>query len=115
MTTSGDDLSTLRTMRDVFDYCQRKGLYSVAQGMIELPPPRALREIVAADVLKDEAPASDIHQYRSRMGERDYLNALRTLLKDHYATDVPEGSILATSGYFYYFYFCYCYYYSIQF
>ncbi|ELR25549.1 aminotransferase, class I/II superfamily protein [Acanthamoeba castellanii str. Neff] len=98
MTTSGDDLSTLRTMRDVFDYCQRKGLYSVAQGMIELPPPRALREIVAADVLKDEAPSSDIHQYRSRMGERDYLNALRTLLKDHYATDVPEGSILATSG-----------------
>jgi aminotransferase len=66
--------------------------------MIELPPPRVLREVVAANVLKDEAPHSDLHQYRSRMGERDYLAALRSLLKRHYGADVPEGSILATSG-----------------
>jgi aspartate/methionine/tyrosine aminotransferase len=97
-TTSGDDLSSLRTMRDVFDYCQRKGLYSVAQGMIELPPPHTLRAVAAADLLKDDAPFSDIHQYRSRMGQPEYLNSLRTLLKKHYNTDVPEGSILATSG-----------------
>jgi len=93
-----NDLSKLRTMRDVFDYCQRNGLYSVAQGMIELPPPRQLRELVAANVLQDESPYSDLHQYRCRMGEPDYLGALRALLKRHYGVEVPEGSILATSG-----------------
>jgi aspartate/methionine/tyrosine aminotransferase len=93
-----EDLSHLRTMRDVFDYCQRKGIYSVAQGMIELPPPRVLRQVVADHVLLDETPGSAVHQYRSRMGEPDYLEAIRRLLKNHYGTEVPEGSLLATAG-----------------
>ncbi len=93
---SNNDLAKLKTMRDVFDYCQRNNLYSVAQGMIELPPPRVLREIVARSVLNEES--QDLHQYRSRMGEKDYLQALRNLLAKHYGVNLPEGAILATSG-----------------
>ena len=91
-----DELANLKTMRDVFDYCQRKKLHSVAQGMIELPPPLRLRQIIADAILSDNQQF--VHQYRSRMGEPDYLHAIRNLLKKHYNVDVPEGSILAASG-----------------
>jgi aspartate/methionine/tyrosine aminotransferase len=95
-TTQQDELANLRTMRDVFDYCQSKNLFSVAQGMIELPPPRLLREIVARSIL-DESH-QELHQYRARFGETDYLAAIRNLLQKHYGVEVPQGAILATSG-----------------
>jgi len=90
------DLSKLKTMRDVFDYCQKNNLYSVAQGMIEMPPPLVLRQLVAAAVLDEDK--QDVHQYRSRMGEKDYLDSLRALMHKHYGVDLPEGSVLGTSG-----------------
>eukprot|EP01087_Luapelamoeba_hula_P013666 TRINITY_DN390_c0_g1_i1.p1 TRINITY_DN390_c0_g1~~TRINITY_DN390_c0_g1_i1.p1 ORF type:complete len:390 (+),score=64.40 TRINITY_DN390_c0_g1_i1:118-1287(+) len=91
-----DDLSQLKTMRDVFDYCQRNNLHSVAQGMIELPPPRKLRQICAEGLLNESE--TDFHQYRARFGEPEYLEAIRTLLKRHYKVDAPEGSVLGVSG-----------------
>lgn len=96
MASSSDDLSKLKTMRDVFDYCQRNNLHSVAQGMIELAPPRKLRELCAEGLLNE--PDAAFHQYRSRFGEPEYLASIRDLLKKHYNVDAPEGSILATSG-----------------
>lgn len=84
-------------MRDVFDYCTKNKLHSVAQGMIELPPPRKLREIVSAAILDDSQ--QHINQYRNRFGEPPYLQAIQRLLEKHYATKVPLGAILATSGY----------------
>ena len=48
---SKDELSSLETMRDVFDYCKKNNLLSVAQGMIEVPPPLILRQLVAESIL----------------------------------------------------------------
>ena len=90
------DLANLKTMRDVFDYCQRNNLYSVAQGMIELAPPRQLRQLCAEGLLNEEE--GHFHQYRARFGEPEYVNALRDLLKRHYNVDAPEGSVLGVSG-----------------
>ena len=33
------------SMRDVFDFCKRHNVDSLAQGMIELPPPETLRKL----------------------------------------------------------------------
>lgn len=96
--TSGEDadVKKIKTMRDVFDYCQKRNLYSVAQGMIELPPPLALRRICADALVAPDSQA--IHQYRARFGEADYINSLRNFIQKHYGVQLPEGSILATSG-----------------
>jgi len=96
MNNETDELANLKSMRDVFDYCQRKKLHSVAQGMIELPPPLRLRQIVAEALLDENL--QHIHQYRSRFGEPDYLESIRKLLKKHYNVEAPQGSILAASG-----------------
>eukprot|EP01089_Gocevia_fonbrunei_P021277 TRINITY_DN81_c0_g1_i1.p1 TRINITY_DN81_c0_g1~~TRINITY_DN81_c0_g1_i1.p1 ORF type:complete len:386 (-),score=67.54 TRINITY_DN81_c0_g1_i1:17-1174(-) len=93
---SSDELSKIQTMRDVFDYCTKNKLHSVAQGMIELPPPRKLREIVSAAILDDTQ--QHINQYRNRYGEPPYLQAIQTLLEKHYNTKAPLTSILATAG-----------------
>lgn len=68
-----EELSKIRTMRDVFDYCNKYNLCSVAQGMIELPPPALLRKIIADEFLKD---SHIIHQYGARIGARPYIEAL---------------------------------------
>jgi hypothetical protein len=75
------ELAKIRTMRDVFDFCQKYGLCSVAQGMIEIAPPRQLREIVAADVLRD---SHEIHQYGARVGAAPYLAAVHQFLASMY-------------------------------
>lgn len=51
------------TMRDIFDFCKRNNIHSLAQGMIELPPPKKLRDIAATICAGDE---NEIHQYRNR-------------------------------------------------
>lgn len=89
------ELAKIRTMRDVFDYCNKYGLCSVAQGMIELPPPATLRKIIAEEFLKD---SHLIHQYGARIGAKPYLDALRPFLKSLYGIDVPAESIMAASG-----------------
>jgi len=94
--SDNDEVLKLKTMRDVFDYCQRNNLQSVAQGMIELPPPLRLRQITAEACLAEDG--QHVHQYRSRFGEPEYLASIRKLLKRHYNVDAPEGSILAASG-----------------
>ena len=81
------------SMRDVFDFCKRHDILALAQGMIELPPPRKLREAAATLMASDEG-----HQYRSRRGEPEYLNAIQEILKTQYATNVPQEALLATSG-----------------
>lgn len=88
-------MEKIATMRDVFDFCNKYNLCSVAQGMIELPPPRKLREIVAEDSLKD---SHEIHQYGARIGAKCYLEALTRFLKKHNDADVPVEAILATCG-----------------
>ena len=50
------ELTDLKTMRDINDYCVRKGIPSLAQGMIELPPPEILRKIASEMVMQ-----TDIH------------------------------------------------------
>lgn len=50
------NLTDLKTMRDINDYCVQRGIPSLAQGMIELPPPERLRKITAETVMR-----TDIH------------------------------------------------------
>jgi len=90
------DLSKLKTMRDVFDYCTKNKLHSVAQGMIELPPPTKLREISSKALL--DPKQFNIHQYRNRFGEPVFVNAIQTLLKKHYHVDVTTDCILTNAG-----------------
>jgi len=82
------------TMRDIFDFCKKNNIHSLAQGMIELPPPIKLRERAANICLS----GSEIHQYRNRFGEDEYRDALVQLLEKRYNTKVPKEAILATSG-----------------
>jgi aspartate/methionine/tyrosine aminotransferase len=89
------ELDRIRTMRDVFDYCARHGLYSVAQGMIELPPPRRLRELVAEECLRD---SHEIHQYGARIGGAPYLDAVVSYLKRRYGASVPRDGVMAIAG-----------------
>jgi len=80
-------------MRDIFDYCTALGIPSLAQGMIELPPPVSLRKR-AAETSMDPS----VHTYRNRLGEVTYRESIRYLLKERYNTDVPLEAILATQG-----------------
>jgi len=82
------------TMRDIFDFCVKYNLHNLAQGMIELPPPKKLREIAAAFCLE----RNEIHQYRNRFGEDDYRDALVKFVERQYGTKIGKESILATSG-----------------
>eukprot|EP00457_Paulinella_chromatophora_P010663 gb/GEZN01010774.1/.p1 GENE.gb/GEZN01010774.1/~~gb/GEZN01010774.1/.p1 ORF type:complete len:392 (-),score=53.95 gb/GEZN01010774.1/:4-1179(-) len=82
------------SMRDIFDLCTKHKLFSLAQGMIELPPPIKLRQLAAS-----EAMSEDIHTYRKRIGEPVYLRAISRLLNEHYKTpNIPEEAIMATQG-----------------
>jgi len=83
-------------MRDVFDYCQKRNLYSVAQGMIELPPPLQLRKLCTEAMLAEDQ--QHFSQYRARFGEADYLESIRRFVAKLYGVQLPEGSILAISG-----------------
>jgi len=80
-------------MRDIFDVCQKHGLPSLAQGMIEFPPPEKLREIAAKKVMSPE-----VHTYRRRMGEDDYTKSIAALVRRVYKEDVEAGNVLATAG-----------------
>ena len=82
-------------MRAVFDFCNKYGLHSVAQGMIELPPPRLLRELVAEEALRD---SHLIHQYGARVGAAPYLDAVVAFLKRRHGVVVPREAVLATAG-----------------
>jgi aspartate/methionine/tyrosine aminotransferase len=62
--------------------------------MIELPPPKRLREISSSLILEDE----EMHQYRNRFGEEEYRTAIQHFLQQHYGISVKTESILATSG-----------------
>jgi hypothetical protein len=54
MATSQEiDPANFKTMRDINDYCERVGVPSLAQGMIELPPPQRLRQIASEVALTD--------------------------------------------------------------
>jgi len=81
------------TMRDIFDFCTKFNLHNLAQGMIELSPPKKMRERVANLCLTDET----VHQYRNRMGEEEYRVAIKNFLARHYNINVPLESVLATS------------------
>lgn len=80
-------------MRDIFDLCQRHGLPSLAQGMIELPPPEKLREIAARTVMK-----TGVHTYRTRMGEEDYRSSVAAMVQKVYGEQVEPANVLATAG-----------------
>jgi aspartate/methionine/tyrosine aminotransferase len=80
-------------MRDIFDLCQRHGLPSLAQGMIELPPPQSLREIAARHVM-----SSDVHTYRPRMGVDDYRASIAAMARTVYGEQVAPENVLATPG-----------------
>jgi aspartate/methionine/tyrosine aminotransferase len=95
MTKSEELLPSNASMRDIFDFCSRKGLPSVAQGMIELPPPETLRQTASELTLKE-----DVHTYRNRFGTVEYHNGLLNLLHKHYNANemLTTDNILATHG-----------------
>lgn len=80
-------------MRDINDYCVSRGIPSLAQGMIELPPSPLLRQLAGEVALED-----GVHTYRCRSGEAQFIKGVQHLLKEDQATVVSEGNILATQG-----------------
>eukprot|EP00005_Dracoamoeba_jomungandri_P000170 CAMPEP_0174253562 /NCGR_PEP_ID=MMETSP0439-20130205/2934_1 /TAXON_ID=0 /ORGANISM="Stereomyxa ramosa, Strain Chinc5" /LENGTH=356 /DNA_ID=CAMNT_0015334661 /DNA_START=6 /DNA_END=1073 /DNA_ORIENTATION=+ len=80
-------------MRDINDYCVSKGIPSLAQGMIEMPPPQQLRELASKYSLSD-----DVHTYRNRFGENTFRKGIQNLLEKEYNTTVTTDSILACQG-----------------
>ena len=66
-----DELADLKTMRDINDYCVRKGIPSLAQGMIELPPPLLLRQIASKMVMEE-----DLHTVWAPCAVRESLTHL---------------------------------------
>eukprot|EP01063_Lacrimia_lanifica_P007933 TRINITY_DN1509_c0_g1_i3.p1 TRINITY_DN1509_c0_g1~~TRINITY_DN1509_c0_g1_i3.p1 ORF type:complete len:414 (+),score=165.16 TRINITY_DN1509_c0_g1_i3:56-1243(+) len=90
----GLDVSSIKSMRDINDYCVANGLLSLAQGMIELPPPHALRNVFTPQVFAEDA----VHCYRARKGEAEYLAAMEGVLKAEGVTAPLDGAILATQG-----------------
>jgi aspartate/methionine/tyrosine aminotransferase len=79
------------------------------KGMIELPPPRKLREIAARMLLFEDdfeaanpvgkTPHADVHQYRARFGEKSFREAIAGLMQGEYGCPaVQPENILATSG-----------------
>eukprot|EP00928_Gymnodinium_smaydae_P048944 TRINITY_DN32795_c0_g1_i1.p2 TRINITY_DN32795_c0_g1~~TRINITY_DN32795_c0_g1_i1.p2 ORF type:complete len:393 (+),score=123.32 TRINITY_DN32795_c0_g1_i1:2-1180(+) len=93
MTKEAITLSGAANMRDIFDLCQKHGLPSLAQGMIEFPPPEKLRELAAQEVMNPM-----VHTYRNRMGEPSYREAISKMVKQVYNEDVPKESVLAVAG-----------------
>jgi len=86
-------LSDLKTMRDINDYCVKRDIPSLAQGMIELPPTELLRGLVGTVAMKP-----DVHTYRNRFGEADYRVGIKKLLSEDYKTTVIEDQILGVQG-----------------
>lgn len=86
-------LPPIKSMRDINDFCVSKGLPSLAQGMIELPPPQQLREAAAAVALEE-----GVHTYRSRTGEPEFLQAISAMLKNVFCEEVPPSQIQAVQG-----------------
>ena len=81
-------------MRDIFDLCQKHGLPSLAQGMIEFPPPQRLREIASKRVMEP-----GLHTYRTRMGEGEYRTALAALVRKVYGEEnITPDNVLAVAG-----------------
>merc|ERR1712232_430704 len=80
-------------MRDINDFCVSQGIPSLAQGMIELPPPMKLREMAAKCVLEE-----NVHTYRTRAGEAEYLKALSHMMKEVFGETVAPEQILAVQG-----------------
>jgi len=80
-------------MRDIFDVCRAHGLPSLAQGMIEFPPPQKLREIAARKVLDD-----GVHTYRGRMGEDDYTSSISSFVQQVYGEDIKSENFLLLLG-----------------
>eukprot|EP00297_Palpitomonas_bilix_P007364 CAMPEP_0113909934 /NCGR_PEP_ID=MMETSP0780_2-20120614/27182_1 /TAXON_ID=652834 /ORGANISM="Palpitomonas bilix" /LENGTH=392 /DNA_ID=CAMNT_0000905907 /DNA_START=86 /DNA_END=1264 /DNA_ORIENTATION=- /assembly_acc=CAM_ASM_000599 len=81
-------------MRDIFDYCKKHNIHSLAQGMIELPPPELLREILSVIV-----SGTTVHQYRARQGEEVYRDAIASHLNSEWgAKAVTAANIMATQG-----------------
>lgn len=90
------DTSSLKptsTMRDVHDWCIKNGVASLAQGMIELPPPETARRL-AGNLLS----GPENHTYRARRGEPEYIAGLLNMLGHLYGTHVPAEAVMATSG-----------------
>jgi aspartate/methionine/tyrosine aminotransferase len=77
------------TMRDIFDFCQEKKLPSVAQGMIEVDPPKKLLSL--AGQYLHMAGEESIHMYRSRTGESEFLEGVVHMLIHYY--HFPENLI----------------------
>jgi aspartate/methionine/tyrosine aminotransferase len=86
-------LPPINSMRDINDFCVSKGLPSLAQGMIELPPPRKLREIASELVLEDT-----VHTYRARAGEKEFLEGISGMLNNVFGEVVPPSQIQAVQG-----------------
>lgn len=86
-------LPPIRSMRDINDFCLANEIPSLAQGMIELPPPRRLREVAAEVALEDA-----VHTYRNRFGELEYREGLSRMLKTMYSLDLSPAQILCTAG-----------------
>jgi aspartate/methionine/tyrosine aminotransferase len=80
-------------MRDINDYCIKRGIPSLAQGMIELPPPVTLRKIAGEVALLD-----NVHTYRNRFGEKDYLEAIQSVNLTEYKSKVGVENLMATQG-----------------
>ena len=85
-------LPPMQSMRDINDYCVANNVQTLAQGMIELPPPECLRKIVG-----EVAMEGPVHTYRARMGEPEFLKAMQRVVKENGA-DVECNSLLATQG-----------------
>jgi len=88
-----DSLENLKTMRDINDYCVKRNIPSLAQGMIELPPSELLRKI-ACDVAMDP----NVHTYRNRSGEVEYIQGVQKMLSEEFSVKISEAEILATQG-----------------
>jgi len=81
-------------MRDIFDICCQHGLPSLAQGMIEFPPPEVLRKAAAETVMRP-----DVHTYRTRMGENEFREAITGLVSEVYGEkNVTKDNVLAVAG-----------------
>jgi len=80
-------------MRDIFDVCQKHGLPSLAQGMIEFPPPEILRQAASKAVLRP-----DVHTYRTRMGELDFRESIAGMVDKVYGEKVSPDNVLAVAG-----------------
>jgi hypothetical protein len=61
--------------------------------MIELPPSDLLRQIAGEVALQD-----NVHTYRCRSGEQQFVDGIKNLLKEDQKTIVQDTNILATQG-----------------